>query len=84
MAKDLLNVGRGPGRNYYSAELLLGGRLLGFFARVSAYLLLVVVKILPLALHWRLQHDPIRGAAYAEDRKNRNDNDGQNPHTWPM
>src|SRR5665213_718991 len=64
--------------------LLLGGRLRGFFPRVFGDLVLVVVKAGPLALHRRLQHHTVRGASHAEDRKDRNDDNGQDPHTWPM
>src|ERR1700733_10402779 len=55
------------------AALLLGGRLRGFFPGVFADLILVVVKVRPLALHGRLQHYPFRSASHAEDRKDRDD-----------
>jgi len=31
-----------------------------------------------------LQHYTIGSASHAEQRKNRDDNNGQDPHTWPM
>jgi hypothetical protein len=64
--------------------LLLSGRLRSFLAGVPTDLFLVVMKILPFALHWRLQHNAIRSASYTEDRKGKNHDYGQNPHTGPM
>jgi hypothetical protein len=66
------------------ARLLIGRRLRGFFADIAADFVAVVVKVGPLALHRRLQHHAILGTSHAEQGKEPDDDNGQNPHTWPM
>src|SRR5580658_10887357 len=66
------------------AELLLGGRRFGRKLNVFADLMLVVVEVRPLALLRRLEHHTIRSASHAKETEDRNGDNGQNPHTWPM
>src|SRR5579863_3522299 len=65
-------------QNYRNPGLLFGGRFLSRLTRVFTDLILVVVKVGPLALQWRLQHYSLGGASHTEDRKDGNQDNGQN------